>query len=302
MADGNHLNLDESVSAVEGAGWAYPPLIINSALTGIIPSKKDNQHVPISPAEIAQDAKRCYEAGTRIVHVHARDADGNATWDPSVYAEVIGGIREACPELIVCTSTSGRNFSEIEKRSAVLQLKGKLRPDMASLTLGSMNFPKQASVNPPAVVQGLAQIMHENGIKPELEVFEPGMIDYAHYLIEKSVLKPPFYFNLFLGSLGTTSAKPANLVNMVNSLPEGTVWAAAGVGRFQLYVNALSVAMQGNVRVGIEDNIWFDARRTRAATNVDLVSRIAGIARTMGRRLATAAEVRAALGIAPLAA
>jgi 3-keto-5-aminohexanoate cleavage enzyme len=142
MADGNHLNLGDKGN-VDGAGWPYPPLIINSALTGIIPSKKDNQHVPISPAEIAQDAKRCYEAGTRIVHVHARDADGTATWDPSIYAEIIGSIREACPELIVCTSTSGRNFSEIEKRSAVLQLKGKLRPDMASLTLGSMTFPSR---------------------------------------------------------------------------------------------------------------------------------------------------------------
>jgi len=299
MADGNHLNLGDK-GGMEGAGWMYPPLIINSALTGIIPSKKDNQHVPITPAEIAQDAKRCYDAGTRIVHVHARDADGTATWNPDIYAEIIGSIREACPELIVCTSTSGRNISEIEKRSAVLQLKGKLRPDMASLTLGSLNFPKQASVNPPAVVQGLAQIMLENNIKPELEVFEPGMIDYAHYLAEKAILKPPFYFNLFLGSLGTTSAKPANLVHMVNNLPDGAIWAAAGVGRFQLYVNTLSVAMQGNVRVGIEDNIWYDARRTREATNVDLVQRIAGIAQAIGRRLATAAEVRAALGIAPL--
>jgi 3-keto-5-aminohexanoate cleavage enzyme len=301
MADGNHLNLGESAE-VDGAGWLYPPLIINSALTGIIPSKKDSTHVPITPAEIALDAKRCYEAGTRIVHVHARDGNGEATWEPSIYAEIIGRIRESCPQLIVCTSTSGRNFQEIEKRSAVLRLEGKLRPDMASLTLGSMNFPKQASVNPPAVVQGLAEIMHENGIKPELEVFEQGMIEYSHYLIEKAILKPPFYFNMFMGSLGTLSAKPATLANMVNALPEGTVWAAAGVGRFQYYVNAMSVAMQGNVRVGIEDNIWHDAKRTQRATNVGLVERIASLAATMGRRLASAAEVRAALGIQPLQA
>lgn len=285
-------------ASVVHAGWRYPPLIINAALTGNIPTKNDSHHVPTSPEEIARDALECFRNGARVVHLHARDDDGQATWQPSIFEDTIGRIRELCPELIICASTSGRNFQEIEKRAAVLMLRGALRPDMASLSLGSFNFPKQPSVNAPSVIAELATTMRQQGIRPELEVFDLGMIDYGRYLIERKLLEPPFYFNLFLGSLGTLSATPANLAAMVNALPQNAIWSAAGVGRYQYYVNNMAIAMQGNIRVGLEDNIWFDAQRTKHASNSEFVGRVAGIAEVMGRRLATPAEAREILGIA----
>lgn len=298
MDDGIGSGLKVETERLEQAGWNYPPLIINAALTGNIPTKKDSHHVPITPEEIALDAVECFRNGARVVHLHARTGDGEATWQPSVFEDTIGRIRELCPELIICATTSGRNFQEIEKRAAVLMLDARLRPDMASLTLGSFNFPKQPSVNAPSVIADLAKTMLQQGVKPELEIFDLGMIDYGRYLIDHKLLEPPFYFNLFLGSLGTLSATPTNLVTMVNALPSGSLWSAAGIGRFQCYVNNMAMAMQGNIRVGLEDNVWFDARRTKQASNPQFVGRAACVAEVMGRRIATPAEARELLGIA----
>lgn len=282
-------------SVVETPAWEYPDLIINAALTGMIPNKLHNTHVPISPDEIAADAKRCHDAGASIVHIHAREKDGTPTWNPDIYSEIIGKIRNLCPDLIICASTSGRDVQELEKRAAVLYLEDELKPDMGSLTLGSLNFPKQASVNPPHIIQSLAKIMQEREIKPELEVFDLGMLDYANYLINKSILKPPFYFNLFLGSLGTLNATPANLNNMVSALPEGATWGATGIGKFQHNINALAIASSGNVRVGLEDNIWYDAQRTELASNPRFVERLVKFAHSMGREIAGPEAVRAQL-------
>ena len=143
--------------------------------------KEDNPNVPITPDEIAQDAARCRKAGAAIVHLHARDSDGTPTWRADVYAEIIGKIRELCPDVVVCVSTSGRLWSELEKRADVLELDRDLKPEMASLTLGSLNFPGQASVNEPSMIHGLAERMFERGIVPELEVFDFGMVDFANF-------------------------------------------------------------------------------------------------------------------------
>ena len=158
--------------------------------------------------------------------------------------------------MILCVSTSGRVFKTFEQRSEVLDCRNP-QPEMASLTLGSMNFPKVASVNDPDMIRSLAQRMAERGIVPEMECFDLGMVEYANYLVERRVLVAPFYCNLLLGSLGTLSATPANLARMVGALPTGTTWAAAGIGRFQFPMNALAIAMGGHVRVGLEDNIWW---------------------------------------------
>ncbi len=164
---------------------------------------------------------------------------------------------------------------------------------MASLTLGSLNFPRQASVNAPATIQGLAERMRERGIVPEWEVFDFGMLDYAAYLRGRDLLGDPVYVNLLLGSLGTLAATPLNLALLVERLPAGATWAATGIGRFQLQVNRLAIAMGGHVRVGLEDNIWFDDARTDLATNARLVGeRLVRIARAMGREPATPDQVR----------
>ena len=143
---------------------------------------------------------------------------------------------------------------------------------MASLTLGSLNFPNQASINEPSMIKALAQRMNERGIVPELEVFDFGMLDYARYLIERQILRPPFHFNFLLGSLGTLSATPFHLASLVMALPESSTWAGAGIGRYQFFVNSLAIAMGGHVRVGLEDNLHLDSNKAQPASNPTLVT------------------------------
>ena len=277
------------------AGWDYEPLIINAALTGMVPTKADVPQLPVTPEEIARDAQRCFDAGARVVHLHARDAHGAPTYRAEVYAEIIGLVRQLCPELIICVSTSGRRCGELEKRAAVLQLEGNLKPEMASLTPGSLNFAKEASLTAPATIQALLVIMRERRIIPEIEIFDLGMMDFARHLIEKQILPQPHYFNFILGSLGTLAATPANLARLAELAPHGATWSAGGVGRFQFFVNAQAIAMGGHVRVGLEDNVWLDAERREPGSNVALVERLARLSAALGRRLATPAEVRARL-------
>jgi uncharacterized protein (DUF849 family) len=139
--------------------------------------------------------------------------------------------------------------------------------------------------------------MKERGIVPELEVFDLGMVDYATFLIERGVLEPPFYFNILLGSLGTLSATASHLATVVQDLPPGSTWAGAGIGRFQLYVNSMAVTMGGNVRVGLEDNLWMDVEKTRPASNPALIERVAGVAAAVERDLAGPEQARALIGL-----
>jgi uncharacterized protein (DUF849 family) len=264
------------------------PLIINAAITGMIPTKRDTPHVPISPEEIIADVCRCRDAGATIVHLHARHEDGSPGYEKEIYNEIFQGVREECPGLVISGSTSGRIYGEFWQRSEVLQL----QPELGSLTLGSLNFPKQASVNSPQMIQELALAMQANGVRPELEIFDMGMADYAHYLVRKGILKPPHYANILLGSLGTMSATPDNLVAVVRALPPETVWAATGIGRFQFSINALAVTMGGHVRVGLEDSIYYDTKKEHLATNAGLIDRVVGVARSIGREIATPEQTR----------
>jgi uncharacterized protein (DUF849 family) len=172
---------------------------------------------------------------------------------------------------------------------------------MGSLTLASLNFPQQASINAPDMVRHLAERMRERGIKPELEVFDVGMVNYANYLIDKGVLTPPFYFNILLGNLASAQATPAQLAAILSALPPGSIWCLAGIGRQQLTANTLGLLWGDGVRVGLEDNIWFDQKRTALAGNRDLVERVVALAATFDRSVASVHEVRARLGITPLA-
>ena len=273
------------------------PLIINVAVTGMVPTRADNQAVPMTPGEIAADCGRCFEAGASAFHLHARDEEGQPTYRADIYREIVLRVRERCPGAVICVSTSGRVFSEFEQRAAVLSLDGDAKPDMASLTLGSMNFPRQASVNEPDMIRALAEAMRQRGITPELEVFELGMLDMAKFLIDRGVLAPPHYFNILLGSLGTLAATPLNLCRMVEGLPAGATWAGAGIGRFQFPVNALAITMGGNVRVGLEDALYLDAEKREPATNLALVERLATLARAAGREIATPALARELIGL-----
>lgn len=274
-----------------------PVLVVNAALTGMVPTKADNPAVPVTPDEIAADAERAVAAGASIVHLHARDEHGVPTWRPDVYREIVHRVRERCPDVVVCVSTSGRTFKAFEERAAVLDLDGDERPELASLTLGSLNFPTQASVNEPDMIRRLAERMRERGITPELEVFDLGMADYLVYLAGRGILEPPYYVNILLGSLGTLAAGAFNLAAVVRALPDDSVWSAAGIGRYQLDVNALALAMGGHVRVGLEDNLWFDRQRTLAADNAGLVRRVVEIAHALERPAATPDEARTTIGL-----
>jgi 3-keto-5-aminohexanoate cleavage enzyme len=274
-------------------------LIVNLCPTGMVPTRADSAHVPLTPAEVAADVRRCADAGAAIAHIHPRDAAGRPTLDPAIAAAFIRSVRAEAPEIVVCITTSGRVDPELAARATVLDLEGDARPEMASLTLGSLNFPKQASINAPETIQGLARRMGERGIVPEWEIFDFGMLDYGLYLRERDLLPDPVYANILLGSLGTLRATPLNLALIVERLPVGATWAAAGIGRYQFGMNRLAIAMGGGVRVGLEDNLWFDEARTDPASNPRLVERLVSIGRAMGREPATPEQVRRRLGIPP---
>jgi uncharacterized protein (DUF849 family) len=272
-------------------------LIVNLAPTGMVPTRADSPHVPLTPDDVAADVRRCADLGAAIVHLHPRDEDGQPSQDPAVAARFIRAVRVAVPDIVICATTSGRVRSDLAGRLAVLDLEGDVRPEMASLTLGSNNFPTGASVNAPATIVGLATRMRERAIVPEWEVFDLGMLDYAAYLRTKGLLADPVYVNLLLGSLGTLQATPFNLALAVERLPPGATWAATGIGRHQFAIQRLAIAMGGHVRVGLEDNLWWDDARTELATNPRLVERLVAIARAMGREPATPAQVRARLAL-----
>ncbi len=272
--------------------------LLNFTPTGMIPTKEMTRHVPIQPEEIVDQVIEAAELGANMVHIHAREPEtGEPTYEREIYSEIIAGIRKRARDLIICVSTSGRTFSEFEKRSACLELKGDLKPDCGSLTLSSLNFNKEASVNSPEMIQALAKKMLENRIKPELEAFDLGMINYAHYLIKRAFIRPPFYFNLILGNIACAQANLLSLGLMIKELPENSVWSVGGVGNYQLQMNVMSLIAGGGVRVGLEDNIYLDPQRTRLATNRELIERIVGIAKVLGRVPYTCKEGREILGL-----
>jgi len=263
----------------------------------MIPTREMTPHVPIAAEEIIDDVLEAADLGVSMVHLHGRDPEtGEPSYKKQIYAEIIRGIRTHNKSMIVCVSTSGRIDNEFEKRSECLQLNGDLKPDLGSLTLSSLNFNKQASINSPDIIQRLAKRMQENEIKPELEAFDLGMINYAKYLIQKGLLTAPYYFNLILGNIACAQADVLHLGLMIRELPEGSIWSVGGVGDCQLSMNVMSILSGGGVRVGLEDNIWYDVERTKLATNRDLVERIVSIAHALGYEPYTATEARMLLG------
>ena len=275
----------------------YPPLIINVCLTGMVPNKSSTRLVPVSCEEIIEDAIRACDAGASIVHIHARDIDGRPTSEASQFEKILLGIRRERQELVCCVTTSGRNVSDIQKRAEVLRLTGKARPDMASLTLGSMNFTSGASINSIETIEYLAMTMKENSIKPELEIFDSGMINLAGYLERHRIIEGRKYFNLLLGNLNTAPATIHSLSSLTRALPEDSLWSAAGMGRFQLPTNTLAIAAGGHVRVGIEDSIYYDYQENTLASNEMLVNRVVRIAEELQRPIATPAQTRTMLGL-----
>ncbi len=275
-------------------------LIIDFTPTGMIPTKDMTPHVPIDSLEIIEDVHKAFEMGITKVHLHARDPiSGDPTYKKEIYAEIIQGIRKYAPYLVICVSLSGRTYNDLKFRADPLYLEGDLKPDMASLTLSSLNFNKVASVNSPEMIQDLAFLMKEKGILPELEAFDAGMINYAKYLKKKDLISPPYYFNLLFGNIACAQADILHTGIMIKDLPDNSLWSLAGIGDQQLKMNSLSIAIGGGVRVGLEDNIWFDSSRTTLATNLGLIKRIHTIALANERQIMTSEEFRKLMKLEP---
>ena len=273
-------------------------LIINFAPTGMIPTREMTPYVPITVQEIVEDVHEAVEIGITMAHLHARDEQtGEPTYKAEVYGRIIEGIRKFSKDIVICVSLSGRNFSEFEKRADPLRLERNVKPDMGSLTLSSVNFNKQASVSSPDMIQALVQEMKNRGILPELEAFDSGMINYAKYLEEKGLLEPPHYFNLILGNIACAQADLLHVGVMVRDLPPNSLWSLGGVGNSQLMMNSIAIAAGGGVRVGLEDDIYYEPGRTTLARNADLIRRIHRLAEANERKIMTPAELRKLLNL-----
>ena len=280
---------------------SMPPkeLIINFTPTGMVPTKKHSSYVPLSVTEIVEEIHMACDVGITTLHLHARDPDTSPTNSPEVYAEIIEGIRRFAPELVICVSLSVRIDPSFERRSQALFLEGGLKPDMGSLTLSSLNFPSSASKNAPGVVKDLASCMQKRGILPELQIFDVGMANYARYLIDKGLVQTPCYANIIVGNIASVQLELDQLGAILNHLPEQCFWALGGIGDYQLSANALAIAMQGGVRVGLEDNLFWDTGRTQLASNKMLLQRTHQLAEIHQRKVMSSKTFRKALGLRP---
>lgn len=269
-------------------------LIITAAIVGSLPTKEKTPYVPITADEMAADAKACYEAGASVIHVHGRDENQKSTHEYEVFKEIHDKIKAICPELIVQISTGGRAGLGYESRAQGLQIE----PEMASLTTGSINFPgmdNSVYENSPALIDKLATDMRDKEICPELEIFDASMIAPAVGLKTRGLLNFPMYFNFVMGLEQIQPASFNQLGLLLNTIPRDCHWNISGVGRTQIWTTYMGIALGGHVRVGLEDNIYY--QKGQLATNAQLVERAAKLARDFGRAVATPEEAREILGI-----
>jgi len=266
-------------------------LIITAALTGAEVMKEQQPALPVSPEEIASAAYECFLSGASIVHIHARDSSGRPTQSREVYRDIMERIRSKC-DLIFQPSTGGAVWHKVEERAEPLELD----PEMATLSAGTCNFGSDVFFNSEKTIEYFAHKMKKRNIKPEIEVFERGMIENALRLRKKGLIESPIHFDFVLGVPGASPGGIEDLIHMVNSIPPGSTWTVAGIGRNELPLATFAILLGGHVRVGFEDNIYY-AKGELALSNAQLVQRVVRIAGELGRDVATPAEARSILGI-----
>jgi 3-keto-5-aminohexanoate cleavage enzyme len=267
-------------------------LFINLAPNGMVPKKKDNPNVPINPDEIAEQVLVCAEHGLSMAHIHARDKNEDPTTDKDVFSEIFKKIRKYNKDLIIVATTSGRVKADFENRSEVMNIKGASKPDMASLTMSSLNFIKQASMNSPTMIVSLIEKMKRKKILPEIEIFDLGMLNYTNYLIRKKILKPPFYINIILGNIASAQADFATVSNFLNNVPKGAIVSLGGIGQSQQKSHLISIANEGvrGVRVGIEDNLR--NQKNNYLSNIEEVKKIKSICEILDIDIVKPKELR----------
>lgn len=267
-------------------------LIITAAICGAEVTKEHNPAVPYTVEEIQREAKSAYDAGASIIHLHVREDDGTPTQDKERFRQCIEAIREVAPDVIIQPSTGGAVGMTDLERLQPTEIEG---TEMATLDCGTLNFGgDEIFVNSENTIKNFGKIMIERGIKPEIEVFDKGMVDYAIRFAKQGYILEPMHFDFVLGVQMAATAR--DLAFMVDSIPAGSTWTVAGIGRHEFPMAAMGIAMGGHVRVGFEDNIYLD-RGVLAKSNGELVERVVRIAKELGREIATPAEARQILGL-----
>ena len=270
-------------------------LILTACICGAEVTKKHNPAVPYTVEEIAREAKSARDAGASIIHLHVRWDDGTPTQDRGRFAECFDAIRAVCPDVIIQPSTGGAVGMTADERLQPIEL----LPEMATLDCGTCNFGgDEIFVNTENMIIEFAQRMAERGIKPEIEVFDKGMIDMALRLHKKGHIPGPMHFDFVMGVNGGITGEVRDLLFMKESIPQDCTWTAAGVGRFEFPMAAAAILMGGHVRVGFEDNVYL-SRGVPARSNGELVEKTVRIARELGREIASPEEARAILRLRP---
>jgi 3-keto-5-aminohexanoate cleavage enzyme len=269
-------------------------LIITAAITGSRISRETTPHIPITPEEIAQSAVECWNAGAAMVHIHVRDPQtGLGTQDMEIFRKVVDSLREKT-DLVLCLTTSGipgRNLPT-EERLAPLELK----PEVASLDAGSINLGGSVFLNSPEFLERAADKMRTAGVKPELEIFDLGMLITCLRMRDEGKLDAPLHFQFVLGTPWGAPATPKSLIYLHEYIPENSSWSVIGIGKGHLPMSMMAMVMGGHIRVGMEDNIYY-TKGVLAETNAQFVKRIVRLAREYGREVATPAEARKILKI-----
>lgn len=267
--------------------------MITVATTGAWPTKKDNPHIPITPAEIAEDVYQCWEAGAAIAHIHVRDESQRGSMSRELFEETAARVREKC-DIVLNLTTSGALDATDETRQAHLRT---IRPEMASFDCGTMNWMHTTIFeNHPKFLEQLGRTMLECDIKPEIEVFDTSFIYNAMHYVKKGILKAPAHYQFVLGAPGGIAATVENLVYLKNLLPEGSTWSAFGIGKGHMPVLYTTIAMGGHIRVGMEDNVYY-AKDRLAVSNREFVERAVRIIHEFGGSPATPDDARQILGL-----
>jgi len=266
-------------------------LIISACISGAEVTKEQNPAVPYTVEEIVREAKSAYDAGAAVIHLHVRWDDGTPTQSKDRFQECVDAIREVCPDVIIQPSTGGAVGMTDEERLQSCDITP--TPEFATLDCGTCNFGgDEIFVNTDNTIMNFAKIMKTKGIKPELEVFDKGMVDTALKVDRKGLLEHPLHFDFVLGV--QMSATLRDLVFISDSIPAGSTWTATGLGR-----NAWHISLGGHVRVGFEDNLYLEKGRL-AKSNGEMVAKAVSIAKLLGREIASPAEAREILGLKPL--
>lgn len=269
-------------------------VIITASLTGAVTTKQDNPNLPTQPKEICQAALECYEAGAAVVHIHVRDEEDRASMRYDIFEETVNLIRESgCPVLLNLTSSGGQGFGWEERIRPFKELK----PELASFDAGTMNWlNKVVFMNEPGFLEECGKAMIASGVKPEIELFDVGMLTTSQYYLKIGILQSPAHFQLCLGAAGGMGATTDNLLHLVNKLPDKCTWSAFGIGKGANEILLATLALGGNIRVGLEDNVYYNAGEL-AKSNAQFIARAKRVAEEFGRKAATPAEAKEILGI-----